>query len=175
MIRISITGPESSGKTELSEWLANQWPSTLLLPEFAREYLLSKPDYRYSSEDVVYCAEQTHLQMVDAMNSTQANVLICDTDFYVLDIWHEVVFGYKHPRILELKAQHDFDIYLLCRPDLPWQYDPLRENEYDRDRLYQMYANALNQDRKQVLVVAGEGMARFERVRDQLQLIFPAL
>ena len=28
---------------------------------------------------------------------------------------------------------------LLCRPDIPWEPDPLRENPHDRDRLFAVW------------------------------------
>jgi nicotinamide riboside kinase len=30
-------------------------------------------------------------------------------------------------------------IYLVCQPDLPWQFDPLRENPHRRDYLTEQY------------------------------------
>src|SRR6218665_1208735 len=158
MIKISITGPESSGKTALSEWLAQQLQDTLLLPECAREYLESMPSgYQYTSGDIHLCAELTHRQIINALQTSTASVLICDTDFYVLDIWHRVVFKRKRTRIVELKARHSFDIYLLCKPDLPWYYDPLRENEHDRDMLFELYENELKKDNVPYIIVEGEG------------------
>ncbi|VAW30185.1 hypothetical protein MNBD_BACTEROID07-850, partial [hydrothermal vent metagenome] len=36
--RIAITGPESTGKSELAAWLASAY-QTSWVPEYAREYL----------------------------------------------------------------------------------------------------------------------------------------
>jgi len=38
---------------------------------------------------------------------------------------------------------HPYDLFLLCKPDLPWEADPLRENPDDREELYQRYLKAL--------------------------------
>ena len=34
-------------------------------------------------------------------------------------------------------------IYVLCKPDIPWEEDPLRENEDDRDKLFVRYEQLL--------------------------------
>lgn len=176
MIRISITGPESSGKTELSEWLAYRIPHSVLIPEFARAYLESKPaSYRYTSEDILHCAKQTHQQIIDTLRQAEKKALICDTDFYVLGIWQRVVFGEPLEQITKLRQEQFFDIYLLCTPDIPWHYDPLRENEYDRDKLFRQYESELKRDNVNYIIVKGEGESRFENALEHLLRIFPSL
>ncbi len=176
MIKISITGPESSGKTALSEWLTLRLQDSLLLPEYARDDLESKPaGYRYTENDVLICAEQTHSQLTEIDKSSNAKVLICDTDFYVLDIWHRVVFGKEDKRILELKSKHSFDVYILCKPDLPWYFDPLRENEHDRDMLFELYENELKKDGALYITARGEGEERYRNVLKDLLRLFPSL
>jgi nicotinamide riboside kinase len=34
-------------------------------------------------------------------------------------------------------------IYLLCKPDLKWEYDPQRENEFDREKIFNIYKKEL--------------------------------
>lgn len=175
MIKIAITGPESSGKTELSVWLASKLQGTFLIPEYAREYLEAKPiGYTYTSNEIVLCAEQTHEQIERALDTSTA-VLICDTDFYVLDIWNQVVFDQKNERINELKKQHPFDVYLLCAPDIPWSYDPLRVDEYNRDGLFVMYEEALKKDNANYFIVKGTDEERYENTLAELLQLFPTL
>jgi nicotinamide riboside kinase len=175
MIKISITGPESSGKTVLSEYLNARLKNTILLPEYAREYLESKPvGYEYSSAEVIHCAEITHQRITESILQN-ADLLICDTDFYVLDIWHRVVFGKENERIKELKHQHAFDFYYLCKPDIPWVYDPLRVDEYNRDDLFALYEDNIRADKSPYYVVEGNDEQRHARVLSQLLQRFPSL
>jgi nicotinamide riboside kinase len=30
-------------------------------------------------------------------------------------------------------------LYLLCNPDIKWEFDPQRENQFDRDKIFQIY------------------------------------
>jgi nicotinamide riboside kinase len=168
MIKISITGPESSGKTALSEYLHARLKNAILLPEYAREYLESKPvGYEYGNEEVVHCAEVTHQLITEALTKDD-DLLICDTDFYVLDIWHRVVFGETDDRITELMHRHTFDFYYLCKPDIPWVYDPLRVDEHNRDDLFALYEQHIKGDNRPYYVVQGSDEQRHARVLSHL-------
>jgi nicotinamide riboside kinase len=41
-----------------------------------------------------------------------------------------------------LKKQK-FNHYFLCKPDIPWEEDPLRENSENRDELFEIYLQEL--------------------------------
>jgi len=78
--RVAITGPESTGKTNLAAWLANIY-KTVWVPEYAREYLEKNgPDY--ALEDVVAIAKE-QLARENAAAENARKILICDTDLLV--------------------------------------------------------------------------------------------
>jgi hypothetical protein len=64
---------------------------------------------------------------------------------------------------------------MLCEPDIPWEYDPLRENEHDRYRLYDQYKNILELDQRIVIKVNGLDELRFEDALNNLLQLFPQL
>ena len=72
-------------------------------------------------------------------------LLFIDTDQYVMKVWCEYVFGDCHNWILNQIAQRPYDLYLLCKPDLPWVKDELREypDEKPRQELYHIYKDLL--------------------------------
>jgi nicotinamide riboside kinase len=74
-----------------------------------------------------------------------------------------------------MKDTYDFDLYLVCQPDLPWETDPLRENEQDRERLFALYMEDLFNDGKTVEVVKGTGDARMQEVLEKILRRFPNL
>ena len=175
MIRIAITGPECSGKSTLAAFLAAQIFDTRLIREFAREYLGKKgKEYKYTSDDILAIACKTAVNFDKAF---QANLdaLVVDTEFYVLDIWWREVVGRSDEEIAEYKRVFDFDLYLLCEPDLPWEFDPLRENPHDRYRLFQIYQNDLVEDGRTFEIVNGTGPDRMEKILDKILLRFPNL
>ena len=150
--KIVIIGPESTGKSTLCEGLAAHY-HTEWVREYAREYL-SKMAHgtAYSYDDLSIIArgqlalEDAALTERDAgMVPTRDRLLFIDTDLYVMKVWSEYVFGRCEPWILkEIVARH-YDGYLLCRTDLPWTKDELREypDLATRERLYHIYKDIL--------------------------------
>jgi nicotinamide riboside kinase len=74
-----------------------------------------------------------------------APLLFVDTDLYVMKVWSEFVFGRCDPWILEQIAIRRYDAYLLCRTDLPWVKDALREypDLVNREKLFHIYRDCL--------------------------------
>jgi NadR type nicotinamide-nucleotide adenylyltransferase len=140
MFKIAITGPESSGKTTLAIALATHY-QTAYVPEFSRLYL-ENHGAAYQEADLLEIAKgQSNWELVYARDAKR--LLVCDTDLLVIKIWSEVRFQECHPWIERQLHLHPYDLFLLCKPDLPWEADPLRENPHDQDQLYELYVNAL--------------------------------
>ena len=140
MLKIGITGPESAGKTTLAKALAAHY-KTAYVPEFSRLYL-EKHGSKYDEADLLEIAKgQYAWELAYARDAKR--LLICDTDLLVIKIWSEVRFQECHPWIERQLHLHPYDLFLLCKPDLPWEPDPLRENPDDREDLYQRYLKAL--------------------------------
>jgi len=64
---------------------------------------------------------------------------------YVMKVWCEYVFGRCHQFILDEIIQQEYDLYLLCKPDIAWVKDELREypDEKIRIELYHIYRDIL--------------------------------
>jgi nicotinamide riboside kinase/4'-phosphopantetheinyl transferase EntD len=156
-LRIVITGPESSGKTQLAAQLARRF-RTLWTPEIAREYL-GEHGAEYGPADVVRMA---HLQAERAEEVAASSVQLTfeDTDVLTHRIWFREKYGRSNPEIESLPLKGD--LYVLCAPDLAWTNDPLREHpkESDRQRHFEMYESELKSNNKIYVVVSGQGSAR---------------
>jgi nicotinamide riboside kinase len=175
MIRIAITGPECSGKTSLMNWLAAKIFDARAVHEYSREYLESKESgYIYNSGDIEHVARQQATRLNKAFRSSN-DALICDTEFYVLDIWWREKIGSVNQEFEEYKTTFDFDLFLLCKPDIPWVQDGLRENPYDRGRLFEMYQTALEDDKRSYIIVSGMGEERMSVILKKILLRFPNL
>jgi len=163
LIRIAITGPEASGKSKLSKELAAYF-GTSFAPEFAREYLEGK-DGVYDLKDL----DQITLGQI-AIEETalkKANqVCFFDTDMLVLFVWSSFRFGKVSDLIKNALEERKYDFWLLCKPDLPWEADLLRESpdQKERDELFAIYFNyLLNNYPKSFAIIDGYGNARFEK------------
>lgn len=158
--KISITGPESSGKTALSNYLSEAIGG-VMVDEFARAYLSAHARETKLEDLEAICAGQ-----LAAENEASATngIVVCDTDFTVLKIWAEVVFG-KIPTSIEKAFQNqNYDLILLCKPDLPWEPDPLRTMPIveDRMRLFEKYCRTLDSNNFPFHIVEGQGTSRGE-------------
>ncbi|MGN6509203.1 MAG: AAA family ATPase [Chitinophaga sp.] len=133
MKRIVVIGPESTGKSTLSEQLAAHF-HTEWVREYARGYLenLGRP---YEQHDLLQIAEG-QLQLEDETAARAKDLIICDTDLQVIRVWSEAKYGECDPRILQMIAQREYDRYLLTYIDIPWADDPLREHPLPSEREY---------------------------------------
>ena len=159
LLRIAVTGPESTGKSMLTQQLAEHF-GTSWVPEFAREYIdrLGRP---YAEEDILEIAKG-QLEREERQAARATDVLFCDTELTVTRIWSEVKYGRCHPWILEKIREHPYDLYLLCDIDLPWEDDPQREHPHLREHLFSLYRNELAGRGSPYEVVSGAGSERLE-------------
>jgi len=157
VLKIAITGPESTGKSRLSVELAAYY-KTVYVPEFAREYI-DQLDRPYTQEDILKIAKG---QISDEESKfQQANhILFCDTELIVTKIWSEVKYGNCDPWILQKIEQNKYDLILLCDIDLPWEADPQREHPHMRKELFSLYYNELVHRGLVFKVVRGSGQER---------------
>jgi nicotinamide riboside kinase len=165
MVTILITGPECSGKTSLAQDLKNRLGG-LMIVEAAREYLDGNEVYDQSDL----------LEIAKLQNSSEAkarienpNFLIADTGMLVLSIWSEEKYSHIDPWIESQLRKSEYDIVFLCRPDLPWEHDPQRENPTDRDRLFNLYIDKLTALNRTYLIIEGEGIGRVQKALDHLK------
>lgn len=159
MIRIAVTGPESTGKSMLCAALAKEL-NGVVIPEYARDYLEELPQ-PYTREDVLTIARTQH-SMVNEAFLGKNPVVISDTELLVISIWLNHRYGDSDPWVEEQLKQQKFDIYLLCNIDLPWQEDPLREHPHLRNHFFNLYRQRLEELGFNYHVVSGEDKARLE-------------
>jgi len=153
MKKIVIIGPESTGKSTLTEQLAAHY-NTTWCPEFAREYL-KQNGTDYSFEDLLNIARGQLMLEDNLLLQAKNNLYFIDTDMYVMKVWCEVAFNNCHVWILKQIAARNHDLYLLCDTDLPWVKDELREypDLNTRQKLFKMYKDILiNQDTKWAII-----------------------
>ncbi len=157
---IAITGPESTGKSNLAKGLAEHYKATWVR-EYAREYLerLRGP---YSYEDVLVIAKFQHAAILNACKESN-RIIFLDTELTVTKVWCEYKYGRCHSWILEKLQSQQFDLYLLCATDLPWQPDPLREHPDEREVIFDLYRKELETRGWPYEIIRGTGPVRLEQ------------
>jgi NadR type nicotinamide-nucleotide adenylyltransferase len=178
--KVVVIGPESTGKSSLCEQLANHY-KTEWVKEYAREYLLTNgTEYNYDNlleiAKVQFALEKAAIQLVENKikistenNTTSAandlpEIVLIDTNMYVLKVWCEFVFEKCHPWILNQIVENSYDLYLLCDIDLPWVKDELREYPEVgiREKLYHHYKDLLINQSTPWVNISGNYQQRVE-------------
>jgi NadR type nicotinamide-nucleotide adenylyltransferase len=157
-VRIALIGPESSGKTTLCKKIAAHFGFPCV-EEYARSYLQTL-DRPYTLDDIEKIAEmQLHLE---SAASETAPVLFCDTEFINFKVWCEHVFGNCPAWIKNQITNAPYDLYLLTRADLPWEYDALRENPEKGQFFFDWYKRHLVENNFHFVEIGGSAEQRMQ-------------
>ncbi len=155
--KIIVTGPESTGKTVLCEFLSEYFEG-LWIPEYARQYI-EKLDGSYKKNDVVEIGKKQIEQW--NRNYNDHEWVFFDTGLVITKVWMELVYNESPAWISKALSDYKPDLVLLCFPDLAWEPDPVRENGGSmRDHLFSMYEQNLDQLGYSYYIVKGESDQR---------------
>lgn len=156
--KIVIIGPESTGKSYTTKFLANHF-NGIFAHEYAREYLTVN-GIEYGFDNLYPIAEgqiRNEEEGIKKAKEEKKNLLFLDTDLYVIKVWSEFVFGKCDNRILSQIAERKYDLYLLCATDLPWVKDEMREypDLETRELLFRHYKDIMVQQSVPFKIISG--------------------
>ncbi len=172
MPHLIVTGPESTGKTTLSRQLAAHFGG-VWVPEYPRGYLEAagrlavRADFRHfvdADRHLVRAAQQQA-----RWPAGSEPVVVQDTGIEVLALWHGDKFGPPPTFLREAMTSRCPDVYILCRPDLPWVYDPLREDPHRREQLFADLRRSVDTLGCRVVEVRGFDESRLANTLDALK------
>ena len=155
--KIVVIGPECTGKSDLSEYLARHY-QTAWVKEYARAYL-ENLNRDYEESDLVKIAHG-QIRMEDEWLYEANKVLICDTNLLVIKIWSEYKYGHCHEEILQLLHSKTYDLFLLTYIDIPWEADAQREHPEDREKLWNIYKKTLEKQKVPCVEIRGDRKQR---------------
>jgi len=162
MLKTIVTGPESSGKTTLCKALSKHF-NLPFSKEYAREYL-EKINKDYNQDALLKIAKE--------QLKSEQNTQLLDTDLITIKIWSEYKYGSCDKWILTQieKQKSEKRFYLLCTPDIPWKKDVLRESPNNREELFEIYKNVLEDLRHNYFIIEGE-----KRIENSISKIAPLI
>ena len=151
--KIAIVGPESTGKSTISQQLARHY-RVPWVPEYARYYCaaLTAPCTLQDEANMFYgqlALEDAVLAMADT------DFIICDTTFLTVKIWSDEMLGETPPVVLDALKSRLYDFYILLDIDLPWEEDPLRDFPHLREHFMRIWHQELSALHADYVVVGG--------------------
>jgi NadR type nicotinamide-nucleotide adenylyltransferase len=164
--RICLIGPESTGKSELSRFLANHFGAAMS-NEYAREYAEARAN-ELTADDVEPIA-RGQAALLDRALAESRGLVIHDTDLLSTVVYARHYYG-SCPQSIEAEARtRRADHYLLLDTDLPWIADAARDAGGDaREDLFDAFRTALDELGCEWTIVSGD---REERERAALDVV----
>ncbi len=164
LVKVVIYGPESTGKTTLAKELAIHY-KTEWVPEYAREYLQEKWDREQKTcepEDLLPIAEG-QMRLENKLAKAADKILICDTDLLETKVYSEAYYvGSCDPVLEKFALLNQYDLYLLTDIDIPWEKDDLRDKPYERERMFEYFKKALEENNREFVILSGDKPTRFK-------------
>jgi HTH-type transcriptional repressor of NAD biosynthesis genes len=180
MKKIIFMGPESCGKTVMSEKVSAYFDSECV-PEFGRTYTdyLSDNELQIELRDFVKIAGG-HSKLIrtvannnvhaESINRYHDKLLFIDTDFITTRIWSEIYMRNISPELSEF--ENDYmqrgDVYFLMKPDVEWINDGTREFPHLREWHFDRIKKELEKRNLPFLIIEGNYEERYQMVMSHL-------
>jgi len=165
ILKVVLFGPESTGKTTLSEQLARYY-NTVWVPEYARDYLQDKWNNERKTcepQDLLPIAEG-QMRLENELSKKATNILICDTDLLETKVYSEAYYiGDCDPILEKYALENTYDLYLLTYIDIPWEADDLRDKPGEREEMFSYFQGTLEKYGKNFITLKGNKKARLEK------------
>lgn len=165
MKKVVLYGPESTGKTMLSQKLAEHY-ATLYAPEYARYYLDLKralyDPFGRTSDEVCQPQDIPHIvigqvSFEDAFVEQANRILFCDTNPLMTYVYNKYYYNHDEEWIAQAAVDRNYDLYLLTNIDIPWVPDPpFRDRPNHREELYSLFKEQLDKRKLPYEVISGD-------------------
>ncbi|OSC40568.1 nicotinamide-nucleotide adenylyltransferase [Mycobacterium decipiens] len=168
--RVSIIGPESTGKTRLARTLAEKL-RTKWVPEWAN----TLREHNGGSLVGLDWTEIVRGQFAseEALARNADRVLICDTDPLATTVWADFLLG-SCPQKLRNLAWRPYDLTLLTKPDLPWNADRPRHLPGESVDFFARCELALREAGRPFVVVSGGWEKRISTALHAVEELAPS-
>ncbi|MCA9635866.1 MAG: AAA family ATPase [Myxococcales bacterium] len=169
--RVSIFGPESTGKSTLAAALARRYGGALV-SEYARTWL------EHQGREVIFddmeIIARGQIAAEEALARASDRLLVCDTDPLATVIWSEVLFGEVAPWLRAAAPRRRYDLTLLLDVDVPWVADPVRYLPDERASFRRRCERALAAAERPYTLLRGDWEARWQGACAAVDALFRA-
>lgn len=162
LVKVVLFGPESTGKTTISQQLARHY-NTVWVPEYAREYLQNKwNNERKTCEphDLLPIAGG-QIRLENELTKKATGLLVCDTDLLETKVYSEAYYiGHCDPLLEKHALENTYDIYFLTYIDTPWEADDLRDKPNEREQMFAYFKETLEKYNRNFVILKGDKAQR---------------
>jgi NadR type nicotinamide-nucleotide adenylyltransferase len=157
VIRVVLTGSESTGKSTLGAALAKHY-GVSLVPEFVRGYAESRGGVIEFSDHGPIARGQIALE--DEHVARGGDLVVQDTDLLSTVVYCRHYFGRCPEWIEAAAAARRPALYLLCEIDVPWVRDGVRDRGDRRDEMQMLFREAVRASGVPSIALIGDPAAR---------------
>lgn len=158
MIKVVLTGSESTGKTDLAHRLGRHFGAPVA-EEFVRDYAAERGG-KLGFDDHGPIA-RGQIESEDAAIALATDLAILDTDLVSTVVYCEHYFGRCPPWIEEESRARVAELYLLLKPDIPWVADGVRDRGDRRDEMHDLFKQKLDDMGLNYVDIGGDREERF--------------
>ena len=162
LTRVTVTGPESTGKTTLARDLADHF-GTSWVPEAARTYAERRRG-QLRADDVEPIAQE-HVIEAERATAGASRLLVLDTDLLSTVIYARHYYGVVPPAVERAEERRRSHLYLLCDVDVPWLPDGIRDRPANREEMLVLFRDALDERGLRTKMIRGGWPERWELAR----------
>lgn len=170
MVRVVLTGSESTGKTTLAYQLG-QHLDAIVVPEFVRDYAARKGAPLEFTDHGEIARGQMELEDAHIARAVDEGkpLIIQDTDLLSTVVYCEHYFGRCPDWIRTAAAERRPDMYLLSEIDVPWIADDVRDRGGERrEEMQELFRGAVRKSGVPYQVILGSWGERYERAMEAI-------
>lgn len=158
VLKVVILGTESTGKTTLTQKLANHF-NCIQVTEAGRDLIENSNQFEYSDLEKVAIEHARRIE-----NSMIGNhpLLIIDTDIHITQSYSRFVFNRSLETAPAIYAVNKANLYLYLDKDAPYIQDGTRLDESQRDLLDESHRSILDQAGIRYITIRGNWEERLE-------------
>lgn len=160
MIKVVLTGGESTGKTELARQLGAHYDAPVA-EEFVRGYAAAREGTLGFADHGPIARGQ--IESEDAAIARATRLVILDSDLVSTVVYCEHYFGRCPDWIEQQAAARAGDLYLLMRPDIPWVADGVRDRGDRREEMHELFRSKLEHLALTYMEIGGSREERLQR------------
>lgn len=165
-IKVVLLGTESTGKTVITEKLANHF-ETSFVAESAREYIFHSESFTYQDLEIV---AQKHAQNIEkTVLESKTPLIFIDTDIYITKSYSVFAFEKELNVDEKIYESNKANLYIYLCNDSQYIQDGQRLTEEKRNELDTFHRQMLKKHNIDYIEINGNWNQRFEKAVQEVE------